>query len=428
MSGQYPPAGPPEPDPNRPQGYGQHPGYSQPTDYGQPGSGGQHGYGGQPGSGVQSGIGGPPGYGSRATFQQTPGYLAGAGGPPGPYRGPEQPQPSKKNSNTRLIVLVGVGVLALILLGVVGGVIVFRVNEAAKRPGGTPSSAVQAFLDGLADGRSATVLGFMADPPADTTFFSDAVLRDSKDRAPLTAITVPDVDDNQSGSARVEASFMIGRESVSQIFSLTKRDDTWKVLDPYVDADLSGVTVEGLPMLINDVEVDATTVALLPGSYKFTTGLKAIDYGKSDVLTVTDVGVPIEVSDLSPSLTRTGEKAFVAAAQASLKDCLAQQKLDPKGCPQTITAGPGHKIDVSSIRWSVTDDSWDSFEPTLDDTSPTVVTGEIRFKFTFAATGTFNGKSTTFNNNEWAMWWRDCTVSADLTKQPLQVSWVRNYA
>ncbi len=403
MSGQYPPSGP-GPYGNSSQGYGTGVG-----GYGQSPSGGQ-----------------PPGYGQQPPAQ--PGYPQSGYGQPGYGTQTGYGGSPPKKSNTKLLVLVGVGVLALILLGVVGGVIVFRVNEAAKRPGGTPTSAVQAFLGGLADARSATVLGFLADPPADTTFFSDAVLRDSKERAPLTAITVPEVDDNQGGTARVEASFMIGKETVSQIFSLTKQDDTWKLLDPYVDADLSGVAVDGLPMLINDVEVEATTVALLPGSYKFTTGMKAIDYGKSNVLTVTEVGVPIEVSDLAPSLTRTGEKAFVAAAQKSLQDCVAQRKLDPKNCPQTITAGPGHKIVESSVRWSVTEDSWDSFEPTLDDTSPTTVTGAVRFKFSFAATGTFNGRSTTFNNNEWALWWRDCTVSADLTKDPLQITWTRNYA
>ncbi|HLT62214.1 MAG TPA: hypothetical protein VK020_13520 [Microlunatus sp.] len=418
------------------QGYG---GQQQPG-YGGPGSpqsadGSQFGYGpGSPQSGSTMPPGStPPGYGPGGYQQSpgatagspgTPGYLAGPGGPAGPYGpGPQQQQQPPKKNRTKLLVLLGVGVLVVILVGVIGGVVLFR--NAQEAAAAKPPAAVQGYLEALAAGRAEAALAYGAEQPADTSLITDEVLKKSKDRAPLTAISVPvGKTPPQGNTTTVEASYRLGDESVTQEFTLTKVGDDWKLVEAFATVDVSSMKLDGLPMLINGVKTEGDAVALLPGSYQLTTGLDAIGYGDDKFV----VKGPADEPDLpatTATLTKAGNKTFVSVAKASLKSCLAKKETNPSGCPNQIYPSSTQKVTPSSISWSTADDTWSSFKGGLVDTGNGnyVAKGKLGLKFLFSAKGTSNGLPTTFNNNAWSNQWRYFYITADLTKEPMKVTW-----
>ncbi len=108
------------------------------------------------------------------------------------------------------------------------------------------------------------------------------MLAASNKTAPITAINVPEVDDEYA--YRVAASFSMGKQAVNTDFSVEKDGDVWKLRDVAADLDLRSKRAKTLPMLINGVNVETDKVLLFPGSYTFTTGSKYVDYGKSNTL------------------------------------------------------------------------------------------------------------------------------------------------
>lgn len=464
MSGNYPPGGQPGPygsgQPQNPDsggfgqpsgpGYGNGPGYGsnqpqQPGQSGQPGQGGQPqqpGYGNQP---QQPGYGSQPGSfpgsaGSPGTPAYVgpggPGYPGGPGGGPGRPMGPGGPggpgQPKK--SNTKVLIIVGAAVLALILLGVTGGILLLNKGGSAtgeNDPGTSdpskaaeaaenPSDAVKAYLEALAAGQADTALALGEDQPADKTFLSAAVLADSNKRAPITEINVPEVTDENTYS--VDATYKIGEESVTESFSVNKVGDAWKLTKTYAEMDLSYTRNKTLPMKINGTELKTDKVRIFPGSYEFTSDSKYIDYGEENVLLLKSPSDYPSASDIRPTLTEAGYNDFVKTAKAALDSCVKQKKLAPTGCPFGIKALSGQKIDESSIKWELTEDPFENLKPRLDSQNPAVVEASASMTFEFSAKGTSSGRSTTFGPQKV---FRYVQMSANMTQDPLKVTFTR---
>lgn len=439
--GQQSPAPQPSGPASPPPGYGNQGGYPPQG----PGYGQQTGYGQQPGYGGQQ-----PGYGNQGGYQPTPGATAGSPGSPGysagqpgpygqqpygtqqqqppygmqpPYGNQQQPPPRKRN--TKLLIIVGAVVLALIIGGVVGGVVLYR--NAQEAAAAKPPAAVRGFLEAVAAGNAAAAIGFAANPPADKSLITDAVLKESASRAPLTAISVPVGKTPPSGdTTTVDATFKLGEETVTQQFPLTKVGDDWKLANPYATVSLSEVKLDNLPMLINGVKTTGDSAVLLPGSYKLTTGLKAIGYGEDEFVVKSATGQPT-MPTTAATLTEAGTKTFISAAKAALKNCLAKREVAPNGCPNFVTTGPGQSIDPDSVRWSSHANTWDNFKGGLVDSGngSYLAKGKLGLKFLFSARGTYNGQPTTFNNNSWSNQWRYFYITADLTKEPMKLAWER---
>ena len=459
MSGNYPPGNQPGPyDPNRPQGpYGSQSG-QQPGPYG--GSGGQNqpypgGSGqppvGSPGTPSYSGPGYGGGYGQQGPGQpgqrgpggpgqQGPGQPGGPRGPYGggyPQSGGPGGQPPQK-SNARTLIIVGAVVLLLIIGGVVTGVALLRdpapttdpgpttqsapnspaASSSAPAPAAKASDAVKSYLDALATGQADAALALSASTPADPTFLTDEVLAQSLKRAPLTDISVPDVDDEYA--YKVDATYQLGKQTVSDGIYVEKKGDGWKVKAAYAEVDLQTVREKTLPLSINGVAVKANKVRLFPGSYEFSTGSKNITYGDEGgiLLIETPDGYPEGLSDLRATLSSAGDKAFTSAVKASLKKCLAAKELAPKGCPNQTNNSNSYKIDKSTLKWKLRgSDPTDNLEPRLDYQNPVIASAS--FSLSFEVKADCNAPSGTCEATPYA----SGRPRVNMLEEPLKVTW-----
>ncbi|MET0694743.1 MAG: hypothetical protein ABWY56_12495 [Propionibacteriaceae bacterium] len=456
MSGNNPADG--QPGPNEAGPYGS----SQPnpgSGFGQPSGPAYGGPGGYPGQPNPYGPG-PQGPGQQAPGQQGPGQQGpgqpwpggpgqpmgpggpgqpmGPGGPGGPYGPGGQPPygsvpPGGKKSNSRLLIIIGAAVLALIILGIGAGVLINNRNKTvatdptdpnnpqSSAPAATkPSDAVKAYLDALAAGQAATALSLGVDQPADKTFLTDAVLADSNKRAPITEINVPEVTDEYTYS--VDASYKMGDQAVTDKYNVKKVGDSWKVQDTFAELNLTYARAKTLPMLINTVAVKTDKVRVFPGSYTFTSGNKYVNYGDEGTLLLTSPSEYPSLSDIKPTLSQAGETAFVAAIKTQVTACVKQKKLAPSGCPFGIKAADYQKFDEDTIEWKLDDGVFDNIKPRLDYENPAIVEASGSIPVIFSAEGEQFGDKAKFGPQKVSGY---ASMSANLTKEPIKVVFTR---
>ena len=233
MSSNHPYGGPqpPRPDPSsRPE--------QPPSPYGYPQ---QPSPGGPPtSSGYSFGPFAPDEQG--AEWQGGPQYDPyGGSGPygPGPARRAQQPKGKGK-----MLIIVGAASLAVILTAVFAIVVATRGGPAAN-PGSSPqgqqtnpaqsgaphntprpSDAVSAYLQALAAGDAVAALSYAADPAPTGVLLTNEVLAESQNRAALSEIQVPVVEDQNATS--VSATYTLGSSAVSESFDVVKVADAWK--------------------------------------------------------------------------------------------------------------------------------------------------------------------------------------------------------
>lgn len=356
---------------------------------------------GQPNQGPGDGY--PPAYGqaSPPPYSQPspPPYGQGVPGPQGPQGpgGPQQPYgmyapgpPPQPKKGSKLPIIIGAGVLALVLVGTLIGFAVTRGNDKTTTTGGgggssqapvpaqadKPSDAVQSYLQALAAGDSQTALSFASTQPADTTFLTNEVLAVSNKLAPIADITVPVVDDEYAYT--IKASYTRGGKKVNTAFSVQKDGDSWKLREAAYDLDLGSRLNKTLPMIINGVPVESDNIALFPGSYEFTTDTKNISYGKSNVVAIDSPSeYPRGLTKLEPTLTSTGEKAFTKALKASIKACMKSKKLKNPGCPNHVTKVSGTTPKEGTFKWSWDKDSLDNLKIRLDYSNPAIASASV---------------------------------------------------
>lgn len=346
--GQYPggpPAGGPypgQPYPGQPYPQGPQPGpygYPQQQPSADPAPGGGYGFG-------PFAPGGPPPAGT--------GYPA----PGGPYA--PAPPPPRRRSRLPLLIVGGVVVALVAVIAVVAAVTrdtpsatpTGRVSldpagpaTGAAPPAARPSDAVANFLSALAANNAAAATAYAADPVDAGPFLSNAVLAESNKRAPLTAIQVPVVDDQQATT--VQAAYAIGRTRVTATYGVVKVGDEWKLTDALKEIDLSLLRDSSLGMRINGVKVTSDTVSLLPGSYAFTTGQRLVSYGSKSVVLIKSPTASLSSLTLRTQLTPAGKKAAVSAARKSYRGCLKSHRQQPKNCPNSSTS----KYTYSRVTW-----------------------------------------------------------------------------
>lgn len=429
MSGNHPPGhggNPPNPYGNQNGPYGggdgsQNPPYGQePPGYANPGPGGHN-----PGPGYNQypGVGQPGG--SQLGGSQLGGgggsHLGGgsqlSGGPGGPSGG----------RNNLVIIAVAAGLAIILAVG--AGFLLTRnggdevaggpgdpggdsSSESQPPQGGKPSDPVQGYLDALAASDAEAAISFAKTPPADKTLLTNDVLTESNERAPITEISVPEVTDEYT--ARVSAAFKVGEQSVNQDFRVEQVGSEWKITEIVTDLELSRVRANSVPMLINGASVDSDALKVFPGSYEFTTGLKYIDYGKSNVLVIEGPDSYAKTSDVKLAPTAEGVKAFTAAAKAHHKKCLAKKELAPKGCPNI--ADVDEKAKKGTVKWTVSGDPWADFKPESSYDDPAAIEARFRPTYKVAFTDTKGKKQ------QYRVFGGSSSYTADLTAEKMKVS------
>ena len=359
MPGQGPNVGPgpgQQPSPYRypqqpPVGYPQQPpaGYPQQPTAGRPSGASEYSFGPFAPEQQQSGWGGGP----------QPGQY---GGPPRAYDPAPTRQAQKQPKNrTKILIIIGAAALAVILVAV-AVIVATRDKPSAdpqggQNPGGQqsgapqntprPSDAVSAYLQALAAGDATAALSYSADPAPTGPLLTNEVLAESRNRMQLTGIDVPVVDDQNVKS--VSATYTLGSSVVNETFDVVKVSGTWKLSRAVKDLDLAFIVDGPVPVKINGVKVTEESVAVLPGSYAFTTGLPYVSFGSKNVVLVRSPYVDADTYNIQSQLTGAGKKATISAAKKSFSKCLKAHSLTPKNCPQKFKSK--YSYNKSSITW-----------------------------------------------------------------------------
>ena len=413
MSGQGPGSGPRQP--LSPYGYPQ-----------QPSPNGPHA-----GSGYSFGPFAPEEQTAEWQSAPTPGPY---GSPPGSYgAGPVQPAPQPKGKG-KIWIIIGAAALAVILMAVVAVVVATRAGSAANPGANTstqgqqtnpsqgnapqgavrPSDAVAGYLQALAAGDAIAALSYAADPAPTGPLLTNEVLVESGERAPLTEIQVPVVEDQNATS--VSATYTLGDSTVSESFDVVKVADTWKLSRAVKDLDISFIVGGSVPVKINGVTVDQDSVAVLPGSYAFTTGLPYVGYGSKNVVLVKSPYVEADTYSIESKLTNKGEKAVISAAKKRYNKCLDANSLNPKNCPIKFKAT--YSYNKSTINWQqVGGDPFRKAKVTLGGTQARV---EIPLNLKLTASCTSQGRSGTCSGTLTGK----AIAVVKVTSKPLEVTWL----
>jgi len=385
---------------------------------GQYGRGGQYGPPGQYGSGDQYGPGDH--YGSGDQY-----------GPDDQYgTGPMQPSPPS-NNKTKILIIIGAAVLAVLLIAIIAVVVATRDNSSADPQGGQgsqqtnpsqsgapqqasrPSDAVAAYLQALATGDATTALSYAADPAPTGRLLTNEVLAQSQKRAPLTDIDVPVVEDQNAKS--VSARYTLGKADVSESFDVVKVGDIWKITRAVKDLDISYIVDGSVPVKINGVKVSEKSVAVLPGSYAFTTGLSYVGYGSKNVVLVKSPYVEADTYQIQSELTRAGKKAVISATKRSFNKCLQQHSLSPSNCPQKFDSKYSYK--KGTITW--TPAGGDPFKKPKVALSGTQARVEVPINLKLSGSCSYQGRS---GNCSGTLTGKSIAV-AKVTTKPLKIKW-----
>jgi hypothetical protein len=426
MSSNHPYGGPQPPMPGPGANPGSRPGQPLPP----------HGYRQQPSPGGPPTAAGYP-YGPSAHDEQGAEWQGGPkpgpyGAPPGPYGpGPAQPTLRPKGKG-KILIIIGAASLAVILMAVFAVVVATRDRP---NPGGStsaqgqqtnpaqssaphntprPSDAVTAYLHALAAGDAVAALSYAADPAPTGPLLTNEVLAKSQKRAALTEIHVPVVED-QNATA-VSATYTLGNSAVSESFDVVKVADSWKLSRAVKDLDIGFIVDESVPVKINGVKVNKDSVAVLPGSYAFTTGLPYVGYGTKNVVLVKSPYVEADTYRIQSQLTKSGEKAVISATKKSYDKCLKADSINPKNCPMKFE--PDYHYTKGTVTWRQAGN--DPFRKPKITFSGTQVRIEIRLDLKLSGSCTSQDRSGncsgTLKGNS--------AAAIKVTTKPLKVNWL----
>jgi hypothetical protein len=349
------------------------------------------------------------------------------GAPPGPYGpGPARAAPPQRKGKGKIFIIIGAAALAVILMAVVAVVVATRGDPSAD-PGSQgqnqngapqnaarPSDAVTAYLQALAAGDAVAALSYAADPAPTGPLLTNEVLAESVNRAALSEIQVPVVEDQNAQS--VSATYTLGDSAVSESFDVVKVGDSWRLSRAVKDLDLSFIVGGSVPVKINGVEVDQDSVAVLPGSYEFTTGLRYVGYGSKNVVLVKSPYVEADTYRIQSQLTKSGKKAVISATEKSYNKCLKANSLNPKNCPMKFESK--YRYNKSTITWQQAGgDPFRKPKVTFGETQARV---EIPLNLRLAGSCTHQGRS---GNCSGTLTGRSVAV-VKVTEKPLDVKWL----
>jgi hypothetical protein len=256
------------------------------------------------------------------------------------------PTPTR-NKPRQLALWVFLGVVAL---AVIGSGVGFAVARATAEK---PADVARGYLQALADADAAKALSYTSSVPVERSLLTDAVLADSRQRAPLTDVSVsatPGYDD------AVDVHYRLGDQPVDDHYTLTRVSRQWKLDKVSEPVNFMPIIDARIPVLVNGTLVDTQATEAFPVSYRLTTGLPSVDWGENSTSSVTlsQGGTPLE---LEPRVTEAGKRAFLSGARKAIATCTGKRDLAPDGCPfgfRQPSSGP--KIPNSTVRWKVKGD------------------------------------------------------------------------
>ncbi len=293
-----------------------------------------------------------PGASPYGTPAAAPAPQASAYAPANPYGPPSAPPTGSAPAKSRKGLIIGIlaGVVALILVAVIS-VVIFVQTQKANAANTAPDKAIksttalQGYLEALAAGDADKAKQYAMNPPADSPLLTNEFLKNSVTKNPITEIRVDPMTD-YGNTSFTTASYRIGTSLVQGNYEMTKVGNVWKVND-IVASDKRPAEWGKLAVAINGTVATGDTVTLFPGVYELSTGTSLIEFTTS-TFTVKEPSTYVSsLMTADPKLSAKGKTTMIAAAQDWLKQCLAVQDTNPKGCgmdtplPNGATLAPG---------------------------------------------------------------------------------------
>lgn len=360
-----------------------------PTPYGQPAP---SPYGATP-------YGSPQGPGQPAPGQTYP-Y---PGGPRGPYAAPGVPPlgraPRKRGKGPIVAVVVG----ALVVLLAIGAgayyLLVAKATPSSTEPDKATAStaALQGYLDALAAGDADKAKRYAMNPPADSPLLTNAFLKASVAKNPITEVKV-DPSSDTGASTYLTASYKIGGTLVQGSFQLTKVNKIWKLND--VVSTVDRPTYWGtLGVTINGTTAPSPKLTFFPGVYQLATGTSLLAFDQTTFTVNEPSDYVSALSSSEPVLTDAGKKLMISQTQAWLTQCLAVQDTNPKDCGMNTPLPDGATLAPGSLKRTV-DGSTAPFsdgspQVSYDDPTKVTMSGYVSIKVTAADTAGKNYSGTT---------------------------------
>lgn len=380
---------------------------------------------------------------SFANPQQVP---AASGFPGTGYPYPGAPvgmtaQPVQKSKKGLWIILAGVAaalVLALILFSVFA-----KKPDATTAGGGSGNSTatpaekldpkelakktVEDYFKALSEGRGADALALLDTSSIDdTSLLTDAVLKDSNTRAPMTDVVIGDLTGSTSYFTSQVAYKLGGKEGGAELsISVDKAIGKAKITMG-ATKQLSLYDMKGLKPSVNGVEAKTERPAIFPGSYNVTVGSKYLSVTGTNPYVLTSL-TGSEYPNLKVEVNQDGVAMFRQKVTAEAEACLASKALDP-GCnmPIASTTSDGTQVRDGSITRTQDDSSkkkFETLEPKLDYSSPGVISAWDLGTFNVTAECSEGGKWTSCKLYGFAkgLSWPKPTI--DLMDPELPVVW-----
>ena len=284
---------------------------------------------------------------------------------PGPVPLPQQPgqppvaapgagQPLDPKTK-KAIVIGGIVVGALIVLGVVYGVLNSTVFSA--------KSVAQSYISAIADGDYAKANG-IADPQVGKNQLK--LLSKDVAKADNATISNPHVSGVQTagGVATVNVTYTLDGKTVNDALTINKDGSkflifpNWKISSPLlktisvsVPSTVDSLNVNGVQVNAKNAEKsdsDTWTLRVYPGTYKIAVG--ASDYITSDTATVRTSGDSDTVG-LNIKATSKLKDALSTAVNAKLDECAKSTDYAPENCPFGFSVYD--EEDYRNFAWSI---------------------------------------------------------------------------
>ncbi|WP_316670559.1 hypothetical protein [uncultured Propionibacterium sp.] len=262
---------------------------------------------------------------------------AGAGNAfPGGPAGNATGSSTRPKSAKWIPILIGAILLVLIIVTV----LIVRGGSAEDRA----REAVQDYLTAISQSDADKARGYLPSSLDDDSLLTDAVLKDSNSRAPISDIAVGNAaQSSTSDGYNVPVSYTIGGESVSTTVEVHIYSGNDASIYSYTYLSLSAIS--GIDVKVNGVTPNSSTPYVFPGNYDVTIDNQYLTVTGGEIKSY-DPGDYSADSDLDLAVSDAGIQMFREKVVAEAQACLASTKIDP-GCGAKL---PDHLASGEQIR------------------------------------------------------------------------------
>ncbi|WRZ92143.1 hypothetical protein OHB54_25655 [Streptomyces sp. NBC_01007] len=289
----------------------------------------------------------------------------------------------------------GVGLIVVAVLGG-GGTAAWAVVDSQVYG---PKAAAEDYIQAVADGRAEDALELLDGSPSGR-LLTQAALDGQRKAAPLTDVSVDEVDESGTTATATVTYSVGGEERETSLRLVTDEDDKhlglwrrWKVSDGLARVDVTAspllreARVSGVSVPLKDGTAE---LAVFPGMVTVegvNSGYVAASGGGSVMVEPGGSGTP---DGLDAALTGEGEQAAREAVVTELARCAERSTtLEPEDCPMSPDGWYSSSDEAEDVHW--TQQSEPGLETELAEDGTVTATGDLDFKVSWVGVDSWDG-------------------------------------